>query len=261
MNLKLAIIKIFGFPVTLILRDTLVLDRWLWLKKRLPQSTVSKKLIDIGCAKGAFTIGAALRSYEALGVNSVEEDISAAIERAFICRANSARLEVMDVRRLDQRHDLISGFDVVLCLEVIEHLLDDCKLIKDMTRCLKPGGRLLLTTPNYYYKPISPSDNGSFSSVEDGGHVRRGYTKEDLEKLCKEAGIVVDNLSFCSGFLSPKITFFYRELSRVHEAFGASFILPLRILPPLLDPLITKLTRWPGFSICLEAHKPDIDGI
>lgn len=30
MKFKLAAIKIFGFPATLILRDTLALDRWLW---------------------------------------------------------------------------------------------------------------------------------------------------------------------------------------------------------------------------------------
>src|SRR5260221_2487349 len=41
------------------------------------------------------------------------------------------------------------GFDVVLCCEILEHLaLDPMALMAEMNRVLKPGGTLLLTTPN-----------------------------------------------------------------------------------------------------------------
>jgi 2-polyprenyl-3-methyl-5-hydroxy-6-metoxy-1,4-benzoquinol methylase len=255
--MKSALVRIFGFPATLIHGDTLVLDRWLWLKERLPQTSTSEKLIDIGCGTGAFTIGAALRGYEALGLSWDERNQSVASQRALICGAKSAKFEVLDIRKLDQRQDLISQFDVAICLEAIEHILDDCKLMRDVARSLKPGGRLLLTTPNYHYKPITAMDKGPFLAVETGWHVRKGYAEEELRKLCKEAGLIVDSFSFCSGFLSQKNTFFFRVFSKIHPLLGWSFILPLRILPPLLDPIATKLIRWPEFSICLEAHKPN----
>ena len=65
-------------------------------------------------------------------------------------------------------------FDVAICTENIEHILNDFKLVRDIADCLKPGGRLLLTTPNYNYRAITSNDNGPFCATETGGHVRRG---------------------------------------------------------------------------------------
>ncbi len=255
--MKSALVRIFGFPATLIHGDTLVLDRWLWLKNRLPKTSTSEKLIDIGCGTGAFTIGAALRGYEALGLSWDDRNQSVASQRATICGVKSAKFEVLDIRRLDCREDLVSQFDVAICLEVIEHILNDQKLMRDIVSCLKPSGRLLLTTPNYDYKPITEMDKGPFSVTETGWHVRKGYTEESLRKLCDESGLIVDSISFCSGLFSQRITFILRILSkRINPLAGWLFILPLRIFPPLLDSVVTKLIGWPEFSICLEAHKP-----
>ncbi|MEQ9359064.1 class I SAM-dependent methyltransferase [Coleofasciculus chthonoplastes] len=258
--MKSILVKLFGFPATLIHGDTLVLDRWLWLKKRLPPTSAAEKLIDVGCGTGAFTIGAAIQGYEALGLSWDERNQSVASQRALLCRTTSAKFEVLDVRQLDCRQDLISSFDVAICFEVIEHIIDDQKLMIDIARCLKKSGKLFLTTPNYHYKPITAMDKGPFLQIETGWHVRKGYTTQDLISLCLQSGLVVDSVSFCSGFLSQKITFIMRTLSKIHPLIGWGFILPLRILPPLVDSRLTKLMRWPEFSICLEAHKPnDID--
>src|SRR5437016_1565409 len=192
------LVESFGFPATLVHGDTLVLDRWLWLRKRLLPTSSTETLLDVGCGTGAFTIGAARRGYEALGLSWDERNQKVARQRAHMCNAPAAQFEVLDVRRLGQRQDFVAAFDVVLCLENIEHILDDRKLMRDISRCLKPSGRLLLTTPNYDYRAITREDDGPFSTVEDGGHVRRGYRKEDLLDLCREAGLMFDTCTFCS---------------------------------------------------------------
>ena len=245
-----------GFPATLIHGDPLVLDRWIWLKKRLPKTADGEKLIDIGCGSGAFTIGAARRGYEALGLSWDKRNQSVATERSQICKTPLATFEVLDARELDNRHDLIEKFDVAICFENIEHILNDQKLVIDIAACLKPGGRLLLTAPYYYYQAITSGDNGPFSKIEDGGHVRRGYTREMLTELCKGGGLIFEEQSFCSGFISQKLCFIQRILSRIHPLFGWVVTLPLRILPPLFDRAITNLLHWPYFSMCLEAYKP-----
>ncbi|MBF0288333.1 MAG: class I SAM-dependent methyltransferase [SAR324 cluster bacterium] len=252
---KSLLVKMIGFPATLIHGDTLVLDRWLWLKKRLPQTNNQEKLLDIGCGTGAFTIGAALRGYYTLGLSWDERNQKVASERAKMCNADSASFEVLDVRKLDTRDDLKGVFDIAICFENIEHIINDRKLIQDIVTCLKPGGRLLLTTPYLLFRPITSGDNGPFSEVEDGGHVRRGYTKSMLEELCQHAGLVLERTSYCSGFISQKVTFLLRKLSGKH-LLGWTLVLPLRILPPLFDWLITNTIHWPYFSICIEAYKP-----
>lgn len=256
---KSLLVKLFGFPATLIHGDTLILDRWSWLKKRLPVTNNEETLIDIGCGTGAFTIGAGLRGYRSLGLSWDSRNQNVAAQRASICNASSVRFEVQDVRHLDARVDLLSSFDVAICFENIEHILDDRKLMIDIAGCLKPGGRLLLTSPFLLYKSMSSRDKGPFSKFEDGWHVRRGYTKAMLQELCSEAGLIVEEFSFTSGIVSQKVTSLIASISRISHIGVWVLTLPLRILPPLLDRVLTPLTQWPCYSICLAAYKPRFD--
>lgn len=253
---KSLLVRIFGFPATLAHGDTLMADRWYWLRRRLPKTRKGERLVDIGCGSGAFSIGAALRGYNSLGLTWDLRDRNVAEERAKICNAGIVRFEVLDVRHLDVRSDLAGQFDVAICFENMEHIINDKKLIADIAVCLKPGGRLLLTTPNMHYRPISRGDEGPFSLFEDGGHVRRGYTKAMLGYLCRHAKLIPKDISYCSGFLSQKITALQRVLSKIHPLVGWCVILPLRLFPPIFDTSITRLLRWPSFSICIEAIKP-----
>ncbi|MGA2653305.1 MAG: class I SAM-dependent methyltransferase [Terracidiphilus sp.] len=251
------LVRILGFPATVIHGDTLILDRWLWVKKRLPAiPSGSKKLLDIGCGSGAFTIGTALRGYRSLGLSWDKRNQDVAAQRAALCGASSAEFEICDVRKLDERSDLQGSFDIAICLENIEHIMNDQKLMVDIANCLKPGGVLLLTTPNYNYIAITPEDNGPFSVIEDGGHVRRGYTAEDLRELCGNAGLEVLETGFCSGFASQKITWLLRVGCRINILLGWLIVLPFRLIPPFVDPLISRFTKWPGFCITLVARKP-----
>jgi SAM-dependent methyltransferase len=249
------LVRLFGFHAMLIHADSTVVDRWLWLKRRLPKATSEESLLDVGCGSGAFTIGAAKRGYRALGLSWDKRNQTVATQRAAICGATNASFNIEDARKLDSRKDLLGKFDIVVSLECIEHILDDRKLMIDLANCLKPGGRLLLTTPYGNYKPITKGDNGPWSTIEDGGHVRRGYTEMELKGLCQQAGLTSENISFCTGVLSQKITFLWRVLSQFHPMLAWLLILPLRPLPILVDSWITPTINWPFYSICLEAKK------
>ena len=240
----------------LIRGDTLVLDRWHWIRKHLPRTANGEWIIDVGCGSGAFTVGAAKRGYDALGLTWDEAERSKAAARAAHVKLTTPKFETFDVRDLGSRVDLADTFDVALCCENIEHVLDDAKLMTDISGVLKPGGRLLLTTPNYDYRPISAGDLGPFSPIENGGHVRRGYTPAHLIELCEIAGLEPEEISYCSGLLSQKITALLRKLSAVNYLMAWLIILALRPLPLFFDHLIARLTGWPGYSICLVAYKP-----
>jgi SAM-dependent methyltransferase len=248
-------VSIFGGKAALLHGGPSILDRWRWLKARLPRTSNGERLIDVGCGTGAFTINAALRGYDCIGLSWDERNQRVATERARLSGATHVAFPIQDIRKLDERTDLYGTFDMALCFETVEHVLNDKKLFLDIHRCLKPGGFFYLTAPSYFYRAISPVENGPFSRTEDGWHVRRGYTASMLRELCVIAGFEVEEIGSTSGFFSQKVAAIIRWFNKFGAA-GWALTLPLRALPPLLDRICGKLTDWPDYSICLVAYRP-----
>jgi len=247
--------RILGPTAGLIQGDFLVRDRWRWLRVRLPRTANGEKLLDVGCGSGAFTIAAALRGYDALGLTWDAEDTAAAVVRASLCRARQARFRICDVRALDQERDLKDSFDFALCCENIEHVLDDRRLVKALGECLKPGGRLLLTTPNYHLRAISRGDLGPFLPIENGQHVRRGYSEGQLRDLFHGTGLTIERITYCGGYTSQKLTGFLRRFRGRFYLVGWTLSLPARPFTPLIDSALQAIWQHPPFSICVEAYK------
>ena len=78
-----------------------------------------------------------------------------------------------------------------------------------------------------------------------------------LAELADEAGLDIEEIGYCTGFISQKLTWLIRR----GRMFGWLLALPLRVLPPLFDPLIRKLTGYPDFSVTLVAYKPRFEGL
>lgn len=244
--------KFFSY---LVRGDTLVLDRWLWLTRRLPRTRNDEQLIDVGCGTGAFTIGAARRGYRALGLSWDTRNQNVAEQRAAACGEAGAKFEVVDVRRLGDEEQLRGKFDVAPCCECAEHILDDRKLLRDVADALKPGGRLLFTTPNYYYRAMSKGDLGPFCREETGWHVRRGYSPEMLRELCEQAGLRCEEISYCSGWMSQKVSGVLRALNQINGRLAWVLTLPLRPLA-LLDQWLPGPGAHSAYSITMVAVKP-----
>lgn len=246
------LVRCLGFRGAMLHGDPMVADRWRFLRRWLPKVRDGQTLMDVGCGSGTFTIGAARRGYQAIGLSWDEKNQRTATERSAICGVPHTRFPVQDARRLDESRELREAFDVIVNFENIEHILDDRKLMLDMASCLRPGGWLIQTAPYYLFNPITALEIGPFSKTEDGGHVRRGYTAAMLKELCADAGLIIEEISSCSGFISQKLTW----LLRVGGTPAWFLSLPLRVLPRLLDPSIKWLTGYRDYSICLVAYKP-----
>ena len=252
---KSMLVKYLGFPATLVHGDTLELDRWRWLRRYLPETRNGEQLLDVGCGAGAFSIGAARLGYRVVGLSWDERNQRVAEMRAAMIGVANVSFPVQDARRLGEAEEYRGRFDVVICLEVVEHILDDFKLFRDIAACLKPGGRLLLTTPNRDYKAISPTDNGPFETEETGWHVRRGYTPAMLHELCQHAGLEVEAIGYCSYVFSQVVTKAFRKLTGRFGVAGWAAAFPLRIIPASLDNWLGKRLPYPGFSITLVGYK------
>ena len=218
-------------------------DRWKWLKNHLRAGPL--RTLDAGCGSGAFTFYAAKIGNEAVGISFDERNNDMARMRARILRLPHTQFIQADLRDLNGLSSPLGKFDQIICCETIEHIKNDKKLLIDLSALLKPEGRLLLTTPFKHYKPLL---GDTICEVENGGHVRWGYTFEDMKSLFLSCGLEIEGESYLSGFITQKLTNLMRRISRINPWFAWLVTFPFRIFQPL-DPLLTKLTRYPHMTI------------
>lgn len=224
-----ALIRLAGSRSLLLLGDTTVLDRWRWVNQRLPSAPAS--LADVGCGNGWLAINCSRLGSGTLGLGWDGPDMAKANNRAAGFGSN-ARFEVQDVRTLSNRHDLKEKFDIVTRLEAIEHVLEAAGLMVSLANILRPGGRLILITPNEAHIPVDAGDAGPFSRVENGGHVRKGCTADQLRLLTAQAGLEITEIGFRSAWFSQRVTGLVRCFKRYFRYSPAwAMTLPLRAVP------------------------------
>jgi 2-polyprenyl-3-methyl-5-hydroxy-6-metoxy-1,4-benzoquinol methylase len=243
--------KTLGYKVFFFKGDTLVIDRWIFLKNKIKNTSRNQQILDIGCGTGAFTIGLAKLNFRVTGLTWDKLDTEKAIMRAKNLGLYNCDFTIQDARNLDQRIDFQNKFDSVICFENIEHILNDQKLLCDISTCLKENGILYLTTPNINFIAITKDDDGPFEEVENGWHVRRGYSKERLDELCTNAGLKIEEIAYVSGYLSQKITKLIRIFNKVNKYFSFIITLPLRLFPILFD----RFIKYEHYSIAIIAKK------
>jgi SAM-dependent methyltransferase len=99
------------------------------------------------------------------------------------------------IGRLEELPWEAATFDLITCLDVIEHTPDDRLTLAELRRVSKPGGWLLLTVPAY---------QALWSQHDEANHHFRRYGRRALRAAATEAGGNVERLtSFNSLLLAP----------------------------------------------------------
>jgi SAM-dependent methyltransferase len=244
-----AMLRVFGWKPLLIHGDPCVLDRWLWLRRHLRKGKV--RTFDAGCGNGAFSIYAARCGNEVVAASFSADEQRAARRRAEQLGVNGIDFRTLDLRELERHREALGLFDQIICFETIEHLADDEGLVRSLAAMLEPGGQLLLTTPFEGHRPLY-SEERHPSPLEDGSHVRYGYSEERLRQIAQGAHLEVASESFVSGVVSQKLTDLMRTCSRrLGRVAGWLLVLPLRPLV-VLDVPLSRLLRYPYLSVALS---------
>lgn len=164
------------------------LKKYIALRRTQSESTRSKTespfaIYDAGAGFGQYSywLSSQLPQATVTAIDVKEEQVADC--NAFFQRIGRPQVsfEVGDVTRF-QRPE---AFDLVVCVDVMEHIEEDEAALRCYSTSLKPGGMLIISTP---------SDQGGSDVHEEGEgsfieeHVRDGYNMDDIRAKCLRNG-------------------------------------------------------------------------
>jgi 2-polyprenyl-6-hydroxyphenyl methylase/3-demethylubiquinone-9 3-methyltransferase len=165
-----------------------VIDRHWQGDHRALRPLEGKRALDIGCGAGLVAEPLARRGADVTAIDAAAENIAAA----------RAHADAMGLP-IDYRHGGVEGldeprYDLIVSLEVIEHVTDKALFLTAIARLLKPDGLLILSTPNR----TALSRLMVVTLAEGTGQIPKGThdwnkfaTPEELTALLAVQGLIV----------------------------------------------------------------------
>lgn len=132
--------------------------------------------LDLFCGNGYGSYMAAAQNLELLAIDASEEAIALASD-AYACPGVFHCCKMWPFKLPE------ACFDFAFCFESVEHVEDGPEFVRAVSRSLKPGGHLFLSTPNEELMPFRPAQHKF--------HVRH-YTLDQTFDLVRQVGMSVE---------------------------------------------------------------------
>jgi 2-polyprenyl-3-methyl-5-hydroxy-6-metoxy-1,4-benzoquinol methylase len=182
-------ISVFGMPVVgLRIRARNILSL-------IPKKGSYKRILDAGSGTGVISFAIARRfpaaSVSGIDLNGDPIRIGNHIAKKIAVRnIQFSRCSVDDFQEKNE-------FDLVVCVDILEHIENDSKTIKSLYELISTDGFLLLHVPSLYRRyPIW----GKQINFDVPTHVRPGYEPEEIEAKVKQAGFSILKTGLTYGF-------------------------------------------------------------
>ncbi len=161
-------------------------DQFLWEAVRgdlLRHAPPPASVLEVGCGNGVNARRMAELGYSVTAIDSSVSGIEAARRID-----STVRFEASSI--YDPLADRFGTFDVVVALEVIEHLYDPRALARGLHDLLKPGGHALLSTPYHGWLKnvliaLTGRSDDHFNPLWDHGHIKF-FSVRSLRRLFSE---------------------------------------------------------------------------
>ena len=155
-----------------------------------------KKVLDVGCGGGILSEAMAQRGAQVSGIDMGEAPLNVAKLHAL-----ESGLEInyrqMPVEELAEQEP--ASYDVVTCLEMLEHVPDPASVIRACMQLVKPGGKVFFSTLNRNPKSYAFAIIGAeylLRLLPAGTHDYAKFIKpSELSQWCREAGLRVTDMT------------------------------------------------------------------
>jgi len=152
------------------------------------------RVLDVGCGGGLLAEGLAARGARVIAIDMAPENIAAAREHA-----GDRAIDYRCVPVEELATELQSQFDVVTCLEMLEHVPDPSSIVAACATALRPGGSAFFSTINRNLKSFAFAIVGAeyvLGLLPRGTHEYMKLIRPaELAKWCRQAGLGVTELT------------------------------------------------------------------
>ena len=150
-----------------------------------------KRVLDVGCGGGILSDSMARRGADVLGIDLAGKALTVAQLHAI--EAATPRVEYREVAVEALALETPAGYDVVTCMEMLEHVPDPSAIVTACAQLLKPGGWAFFSTINRNAKAFLFAIVGAehvLKLLPRGTHEYAKFIKpSELAGWCREAGL------------------------------------------------------------------------
>lgn len=221
-----------------------------------------KRVLELGCASGVQS--RVLHERQGCTVTGIELDPVAAAEARWYCE----RVIVADLETLDLAAEFAEGkFDVVVIADVLEHLKQPERVLKQLRALVDSGGYIVASIPNVVYAGLVPEVAcGKFDyrpyGLLDDTHLRF-FTLKSIARLFEQCGLVIRRVDrvqrsiATSEFGSRPLTGQLAKMLELIEASNEEWQTYQFIVEAVVDPLPADAVRHAelGFKEARTANR------
>ncbi len=164
-----------------------------WIDRHASLS--GKRVVDIGCGGGLLTEGMASRGAITMGIDLSEKPLGVA---RLHLHESGLQIDYRKVAAEELAAELPASFDVVTCLEMLEHVPDPASIVKACADLAKPGGQVFFSTLNRKPKSYLLAVLGAEYVMRLLPRGTHDYTRfirpAELVTFCRSAGLEVQEI-------------------------------------------------------------------
>src|SRR5574343_71621 len=156
-----------------------------------------KKVLDVGCGGGILAESMARRGADVLGIDMGEAPL--AVGRLHAQQENVQNIEYRQIPVEELAQQQAGQYDVVTCMEMMEHVPDPASIVKSCQTLVKPGGHVFFSTINRNPKSYLMAVIGAeyvLQLLPRGTHDYAKFIKPaELARFARDASLVSHELA------------------------------------------------------------------